>query len=670
MLRSVLSRAILAMAMIVSVFGVSRATNVVLTHQGRLLDAADAPVTGSRTMTFRIYDALSGGAALWTEVRPSVAVVNGLFDITLGTVSPLEVDVLSPSGALPDRWLGVTIDGVELLPRMALGSVPRAAASTRVTGDIATSSGAVTCSQSDAGGTGTVAIQTAPDSAVTVLKSEGPGPAPTGQTNFTVTARFEDRTSSDMTYDSDGDGIPESSVQQESRPGGATMKAIQTKGTGAIASVKMEASDTTGIIAVSDLDGDGNPEARASTFIVEEIEFVVEKVERASMIDPNDDGIPESAIEETCSMGGTTMKAIQTKGTGAIASVRMEASDSTGIIAVSDLDGDGNPEASMRGTLTGVAPGSSNRSAQYLDVDDNDDGVPESSLQMESRPGGVTMKAIQTKGTGAIASVRMDAGDSANTSVETDADGDGNPEASCLTQVHSTGIGFVDIRTSVDSNDDGTSDYSSESHVGSVSVAYKLLDSSGDPASIDFTIGNDRPQITVTQVGIDRCIVSPDSGIQLSNPSAVKTVDLHDSGILYLASGIEIGMTGGTHHIDVAGGAYCDGTNWVNASDKNAKENFHEVNGEELLKKISELEITKWNYKSDKQTEHIGPTAQDFKETFGVGSDGKSISTIDPSGIALAAIKELYAQLKSKDKELAELRAEMAKMKKEIAKKN
>ena len=89
MLRSVLSRAILAIAMIVSAFGVSRATNVVLTHQGRLLDAADAPITGTRTMTFRIYDVPSGGAALWTEVRPSVAVANGLFDVTLGTVTPL-----------------------------------------------------------------------------------------------------------------------------------------------------------------------------------------------------------------------------------------------------------------------------------------------------------------------------------------------------------------------------------------------------------------------------------------------------------------------------------------------------------------------------------------------------------------------------------------------------
>ena len=37
---------------------------------------------------------------------------------------------------------------------------------------------------------------------------------------------------------------------------------------------------------------------------------------------------------------------------------------------------------------------------------------------------------------------------------------------------------------------------------------------------------------------------------------------------------------------------------------------------------------------------HIGPMAQDFYKLFNLGNDDKSISTIDPSGIALAAIKE------------------------------
>jgi hypothetical protein len=137
-------------------------------------------------------------------------------------------------------------------------------------------------------------------------------------------------------------------------------------------------------------------------------------------------------------------------------------------------------------------------------------------------------------------------------------------------------------------------------------------------------------------------------------------------GTGYFADKVGIGVDVPSHRIDVAGGAYCDGTNWVNASDKNSKENFVPVDGEDLLKKISQLDITKWNYKGDSETEHIGPTAQDFQETFGVGSDGKSISTIDPSGIALAAIKELNKQ----NRELLQQSLELANQNRDLKEQN
>ena len=93
---------------------------------------------------------------------------------------------------------------------------------------------------------------------------------------------------------------------------------------------------------------------------------------------------------------------------------------------------------------------------------------------------------------------------------------------------------------------------------------------------------------------------------------------------------------------------------WTNLSDENLKENFAPVDGGEVLEQISKLKISKWNYKKDGEAvEHIGPVAQDFYEKFGLGADNKSISTIDPSGIALAGIKALYE--KSKHVEALEL---------------
>jgi hypothetical protein len=89
-------------------------------------------------------------------------------------------------------------------------------------------------------------------------------------------------------------------------------------------------------------------------------------------------------------------------------------------------------------------------------------------------------------------------------------------------------------------------------------------------------------------------------------------------------------------------GAYLTkGGVWTNASDKNKKENFETLDGREILEKIDRLPITSWNYKGTAE-KHIGPMAQDFHRLFGVGVDDKTITTIDPSGIALVGIQELY----------------------------
>ncbi len=89
-------------------------------------------------------------------------------------------------------------------------------------------------------------------------------------------------------------------------------------------------------------------------------------------------------------------------------------------------------------------------------------------------------------------------------------------------------------------------------------------------------------------------------------------------------------------------GAYLTtGGVWTNASDRNKKEHFKTVNTFDMLEKIAALPITRWNYKG-LQEQHIGPVAQDFYRLFQVGADDKTISTIDPSGIALAGIQGLY----------------------------
>ena len=89
-------------------------------------------------------------------------------------------------------------------------------------------------------------------------------------------------------------------------------------------------------------------------------------------------------------------------------------------------------------------------------------------------------------------------------------------------------------------------------------------------------------------------------------------------------------------------GAYLTaGGTWTNASDVNLKENFSNLDGADVLNKISKLNITRWMYKGTEDEYHIGPMAQDFYAAFNVGVNNRSISTIDPAGVALIGVQEL-----------------------------
>jgi len=117
---------------------------------------------------------------------------------------------------------------------------------------------------------------------------------------------------------------------------------------------------------------------------------------------------------------------------------------------------------------------------------------------------------------------------------------------------------------------------------------------------------------------------------------------------------LSVGVASPTHLIDVTGGAYCNGTSWVNGSDRNAKEAFTAINPRTVLEKVSALPITEWKYKAEADgSKHLGPMAQDFHAAFGLnGADDKHIATVDEEGVALAAIQGLNQKLNEKDAEI------------------
>jgi trimeric autotransporter adhesin len=109
------------------------------------------------------------------------------------------------------------------------------------------------------------------------------------------------------------------------------------------------------------------------------------------------------------------------------------------------------------------------------------------------------------------------------------------------------------------------------------------------------------------------------------------------------------------------------GSSWLTVSDRNAKTNFHPVDIKLILKKLSEIPIDTWSYKTqDNSIKHIGPMAQDFFSAFNVGEDNKHINTVDADGVALACIQGLYQLLEEKDSQIEELKLSYNEMEKRV----
>jgi hypothetical protein len=99
---------------------------------------------------------------------------------------------------------------------------------------------------------------------------------------------------------------------------------------------------------------------------------------------------------------------------------------------------------------------------------------------------------------------------------------------------------------------------------------------------------------------------------------------------------------------------------WTNGSSRTFKTDFESVDKQAILDRLATVPLESWRYQSEPPSRrHLGPMAEDFYETFGLGDSDKSIGTLDADGVALAAIQGLFELVKEQQAEIEQLRAEM-----------
>jgi hypothetical protein len=90
-----------------------------INYQGFLTDTTGKALDGTYMLTFRLYEQPTGVASIrWEEIHSEVTVVNGLFNVLLGSVNPLAAEHLDGH-----RYLEIKVeDEVEMTPRIRLAS--------------------------------------------------------------------------------------------------------------------------------------------------------------------------------------------------------------------------------------------------------------------------------------------------------------------------------------------------------------------------------------------------------------------------------------------------------------------------------------------------------------------------------------------------------------------
>lgn len=102
----------------VKVYG-RKPINRLMRFQGSLNDADGVSLEGSLVLTFRIYDAETGGTALWEESQNNITIEEGLLNVELGSVTPLNLPFDK------QYWLSIQVGSdSEMVPRFKLTGVP------------------------------------------------------------------------------------------------------------------------------------------------------------------------------------------------------------------------------------------------------------------------------------------------------------------------------------------------------------------------------------------------------------------------------------------------------------------------------------------------------------------------------------------------------------------
>jgi hypothetical protein len=153
--------------------------------------------------------------------------------------------------------------------------------------------------------------------------------------------------------------------------------------------------------------------------------------------------------------------------------------------------------------------------------------------------------------------------------------------------------------------------------------------------------------------GSQNTAIGSNAGFSPAGPNLTNTTAIGYAAVVNASNNIRLGNASVTVIEGQVG--------FTASSDRNLKENFLPVDGEEVLGKIGELSLTSWNFigHDPKQFRHYGPMAQDFFAAFGhdgIGTIGTetTITSTDMAGVLMISAQALQKRSVEQEKRTLE----------------
>jgi hypothetical protein len=595
-----------------SVFSVIKFGGVLKDHLGQ-------PRTGITGVTFALYREQEGGAPLWLETQNVRPDAQGRYTVLLGAMQAegLPLELFSSGEA---RWLGMEVQGEAEQARILLVSVPYAlkAAEAETLGGRSVSEFLLAEEWEEEVRR---QVEEQVEKEVETRQEElEPKQITEGASTFTASNATQVVL---VTQQGSGKGL----VAQS--PGSGALVGKSTKATGSVFGVKGRAASTSGRGVVG--------LATAPT------------------------GASRGVLGETRSTSGTGVLGLATATAGATKGVRgvVKSAEGTAGMFVNQAGGkilsgkgsggtevfsvDGSGNFTLNGSSGGLIVQQNATSPNLIGGFSGNSvtsGVVGASIGGGGESGFSTNRVTDDFGTvggGGNNQAGDNAGTTSNSRFATVGGGEGNTASGLLATVgggasNEASVEFATVGGGVNNE---ASNFAATVPGGSGNTAQGFLSFAAGRRAKALHIGTfvwgDSTLADVSSTAANQFIARASGGVWFYSNSTLTT-------------GVNLPAGGGS---------------WSSLSDRNAKENFAEVDGQALLARLNAIPLLTWNYKAqDASIRHLGPMAQDFQAAFELGSDDKRISTVDADGVALAAIQALYRLSQEKEEELRKLKQE------------